>query len=95
MIASLVLSRWNNVAVWSLKNEPKDADEYEDFLTWDSKDSAPTWGELQALWPEVQAKIAAEKQARIDAKASAIAKLEALGLTVDEVQVAFGLNANG
>ena len=40
----------------------------------------------------MQAEIAAEEQARVDAKASAIAKLGALGLTVDEVQVAFGLS---
>jgi len=41
----------------------------------------------------VQAEIAAEAQAKIDAKASAVAKLQALGLTVEEVQVAFGLEA--
>ena len=29
----------------------------------------------------------------MDAKASAVAKLEALGLTVEEVSVAFGLEA--
>lgn len=32
-------------------------------------------------------------QARADARDSAIAKLEALGLTVDEVSAAFGLEA--
>jgi hypothetical protein len=62
-------------------------------LTWLSDGKAPTKAELEALWPTVQAEIAAEKQARVDAKASAIAKLEALGLTVEEVQVAFGLEA--
>ena len=36
-----------------------------------------------------------QEQAVIDARQSAIEKLEALGLTVDEVQAAFGLNANG
>lgn len=35
--------------------------------------------------------ITPEEQAVIDARQSAIAKLEALGLTVDEVQAAFGL----
>lgn len=62
-------------------------------LTWLSDTPKPTKAELEALWPEVQAEIAAEAQARIDAKASAIEKLQALGLTVDEVKVAFGLEA--
>ena len=35
-----------------------------------------------------------EEQAVIDARQSAIAKLEALGLTVDEVQAAFGLSGS-
>lgn len=62
-------------------------------LEWLSDTPKPTKAELDALWPEVEAKIAAEAQAIIDAKASAIAKLEALGLTLDEVKVAFGLEA--
>ena len=60
-------------------------------LTWLSDTEKPTEEELADLWEEVQADIAAEAQAKLDAKASAIAKLQALGLTVDEVQVAFGL----
>ena len=62
-------------------------------LTWLSDTPKPTEAELEALWPTVQAEIAAEAQAKIDAKASAVAKLQALGLTVEEVQVAFGLEA--
>ena len=62
-------------------------------LTWLSSTTKPTEKALQKVWPEVQAEIAGEAQARVDAKASAIAKLEALGLTVDEVQVAFGLSS--
>ena len=62
-------------------------------LTWLSDTTKPTKAELDALWPEVEAEIAAEAQAVIDNKASAIAKLEALGLTLDEVKVAFGLEA--
>jgi hypothetical protein len=69
-----------------------DGDKYSG-LKWLSNTPKPKKGELDALWPEVQAEIAAEAQARRDAKASAIAKLEALGLTVDEVSVAFGLEA--
>ena len=62
-------------------------------LEWLSDGDAPTEAELEALWPTVQAEMQAEEQATIDAKQSAIAKLEALGLTVDEVKVAFGLEA--
>ena len=67
-------------------------DSYEG-LTWLSETPKPTPEELEDLWPEVQAEVAAKAQAKIDAKASAIAKLEALGLTVEEVEVAFGLSA--
>jgi hypothetical protein len=69
-----------------------DGDSYEG-LTWLSDSPKPTQEELEDLWPEVQAELAAKAQAKIDAKASAIAKLEALGLTVEEVEVAFGLSA--
>lgn len=62
-------------------------------LEWLSDTPKPTEEELSALWPDVQAEIAAEAQAKVDAKASAVAKLQALGLTVEEVQVAFGLEA--
>jgi hypothetical protein len=62
-------------------------------LTWLSDTPKPTKKSLEDLWPEVQAELAAKAQAKIDAKASAIAKLQALGLTVEEVEVAFGLSA--
>ena len=62
-------------------------------LEWLSDLPKPTKKTLEALWPTVQEEIAAEAQAKIDAKASAVAKLQALGLTVEEVQVAFGLEA--
>jgi hypothetical protein len=62
-------------------------------LEWLSNTTKPTEEELADLWPEVQAELAAKAQAKIDAKSSAIAKLEALGLTVEEVEVAFGLKA--
>jgi hypothetical protein len=69
-----------------------DGEDYEG-LTWLSDSPKPTQEELENLWPEVQTELAAKAQAKIDAKASAIAKLEALGLTVEEVEVAFGLSA--
>lgn len=62
-------------------------------LTWLSDTPKPKKAELDALWEEVQAEIAAEAQAKLDAKASAVEKLKKLGLTVEEVQVAFGLEA--
>ena len=94
MIVSQVLSKWNDRANWSLRDEPGNATEYKEFLSWDSDEPIPSWSELEKLWPTVQAEIAAEAQAKIDAKASAVAKLQALGLTVDEVQVAFGISAS-
>jgi hypothetical protein len=69
-----------------------DGDSYEG-LNWLSESPKPTEEELTDLWPEVQEELEAKAQARINAKASAIAKLEALGLTVEEVEVAFGLSA--
>jgi hypothetical protein len=82
-----ILARKFPGAEWTL-----DGDSYEG-LTWLSETPKPSQAELEALWSDVEAEIVAEQQARRDAKASAIAKLEALGLTVDEVSVAFGLEA--
>ena len=69
-----------------------DGDNYEG-LTWLSDTPKPTKKQLEDLWPSVQTELAAKAQAKIDAKVSAISKLQALGLTVDEVEVAFGLKA--
>jgi hypothetical protein len=60
-------------------------------LEWLDDSPKPTETELESQWEEVQAKLAADEQAKIDAKASAIEKLKNLGLTVEEVKVAFGL----
>lgn len=60
-------------------------DEYSG-LTWISDTPKPTQEELDALWDETVAMIAAEKQAKIDAKNAAIEKLAALGLTIDEIK---------
>lgn len=84
---ALILTKKYQGSEWTL-----DGDLYEG-LTWLSDTPKPTEEELQALWGQVQAELEAEEQAKIDAKASAIAKLEALGLTVEEVEVAFGLSA--
>jgi hypothetical protein len=82
-----ILTRKYAGSEWTL-----DGDAYAG-LTWLSEGDAPTEAELTALWPTVQDEIAAEAQAKVDAKASAIAKLQELGLTVEEVSVAFGLEA--
>jgi hypothetical protein len=87
MDISNILSRKFEGAEWILNG-----DDYTG-LTWLSEGDAPTEAQLKKLWPTVQAEIAAEAQAKEDARLSAIAKLQALGLTVDEVQVAFGLKA--
>jgi hypothetical protein len=85
MDIAIILSKRFPNSHWSL-----DGDAYEG-LTWLSDDSTPTEKELEALWPQVVAEIESERQAILDAKAKAISKLKALGLTVDEVQAAFGL----
>jgi hypothetical protein len=61
-----------------------------DGLTWLSDTPKPTQAELDALWESTQAAIAAKAQADIDTKASALAKLAALGLTPDEVKALVG-----
>jgi hypothetical protein len=86
MDIALVLTYKFAESEWSL-----DGDDYSG-LTWLSETPKPTKKELQDLWPSVQAQLAAEAQAKIHAKASAISKLQALGLTVQEVEVAFGLS---
>jgi len=62
-------------------------------LTWLSDTAKPTEAALAKVWASVQDELVAEAQAKVDVKDSAIGKLKALGLTVEEVQVAFGLSA--
>ena len=69
---------------WSLNG-----DDYEG-LTWLDESPKPTKDELDALWESTQATLLAQKQAVIDTKASALAKLAALGLTQDEVKALVG-----
>jgi hypothetical protein len=87
MDITIILATKYQGSEWTLNG-----DSYEG-LTWLSDTPKPTEQELSNFWLEVQEDLAAKAQARIDAKASAIAKLEALGLTVEEVEVAFGLSA--
>jgi hypothetical protein len=85
MDISLILQYNYSGAEWLLTGP-----DYEG-LEWLDSSPKPTKAKLESEWAGVQAKVAAEAQAKIDAKASAIAKLQALGLTVQEVEVAFGL----
>jgi hypothetical protein len=64
--------------------------DYYDGLTWYSNTPKPTQAELDALWGTTQATLAAKEQAAKDVKASALAKLAALGLTQDEVKALVG-----
>ena len=84
-IATILIKKYSGQE-WVLNG-----DSYEG-LTWLSESPKPSEEELGDLWSEVQAEVAVEEQSKIDAKASAISKLQALGLTVEEVQVAFGLS---
>jgi hypothetical protein len=69
---------------WTLNGDSYDG------LTWLSDTPKPTQAELDALWASTQAAVAAKKQAIIDTKASALAKLAALGLTQNEVKALVG-----
>jgi hypothetical protein len=61
-----------------------------DGLEWYDESPKPTQAELDALWESTQATVAAKEQAAKNVKASALAKLAALGLTQDEVKALIG-----
>lgn len=69
---------------WSLTGDSYDG------LQWHDEFAKPTQAELDALWESTQAAVVAKEQAAKDAKASALAKLSALGLTADEVKALLG-----
>jgi hypothetical protein len=69
---------------WSLSGSSYDGLEWLDTLP------KPTQAELDALWESTQAAVAAKEQAAKDVKASALAKLAALGLTQDEIKALVG-----
>ena len=75
-------------ALWTLGG-----DDY-DGLTWLSDTPKPTQAELDAAWPAVQQARQDAVAAEAAAKQSAIDKLAALGLSVDEIRAAFGLEGN-
>ena len=69
---------------WSLTNEDYST------LNWLDESPKPTQAELDALWESTQSTIAQQQQAKVNAKASALAKLTALGLSEDEVKALVG-----
>jgi hypothetical protein len=81
---SLILTVNYPTAQWTLEGNSYNG------LTWLSATPKPTQAELDALWESTQATIAAKEQAAKDVKASALAKLAALGLTQDEVKALIG-----
>jgi hypothetical protein len=66
-----------------------DGDDYAG-LNWISETPKPSKKTLDDLWETVQAELDAEKQTKLDTKASALAKLAALGLTEDEAKAIIG-----
>ena len=61
------------------------------FISWDGPDPQPTQEELEVSWVEAQQVVDAVATAKANRAASVKSKLEALGLTAEEVQDAFGL----
>ena len=66
-------------SLWQLNGDGYDG------LTWNSDTAKPSKKVLDDQWVSVQAEVAAQKQAALNVRASAIAKLAALGLTADEI----------
>jgi len=79
-----VLLRRHAGREWTLNG-----DNYEGLTILDGG-AKPTKKSLDDAWPDVQAEIAAERQAKIDAHNSALAKLSALGLTEAEIAALLG-----
>ena len=61
------------------------------FIRWDGPDPQPTQEELEVAWVEVQQVADADTAAKVNRLVSAKSKLEALGLTPEEVKEAFGI----
>ena len=62
-----------------------------EFIRWDGPDPQPTQEELEVAWVEVQQVADADTAAKVNRLVSAKSKLEALGLTPEEVKEAFGI----
>jgi len=62
-----------------------------EFIRWDGPDPQPTQEELEVAWVEAQQVADADVAAKANRLASTKSKLEALGLTTEEVKEAFGI----
>lgn len=62
-----------------------------DTLVWHDDTPKPSQAELDDAWPAVQQARQDAEDAKEAARQAAVDKLAALGLTVDEIQAAFGL----
>ena len=62
-----------------------------EFIAWDGPDPQPTQEELEVAWVEAQQVADADAIAKANRTASVKSKLEALGLTAEEVKEAFGI----
>lgn len=71
-------------SIWTLDGENYSG------ITWLSDTPKPTQAELDAAWPDVQNQIAQARTDAINTRASALAKLEALGLTAAEIAALVG-----
>lgn len=71
-------------SVWMLEGS-----EYEG-LSWTPEDEKPSKDTLDAQWEELSAIQAARITAEAERKAAAISKLEAIGLTADDLQAILG-----
>jgi hypothetical protein len=81
-----ILTRKYKDSEWTLNGEDYSG------LTWLSDSKKPTKNQLDALWVSVLEEIESEKttqfadeQAKSEAQARAVAKLQALGLTAEEI----------
>jgi len=75
-------------AEWSISDNDYDT------LVMHDDTPKPSQAELDAAWPAVQQAQQDAVAAKEAARQSAISKLAALGLTVDEISAAFGLENN-
>jgi hypothetical protein len=81
---AVVLARRHVGREWKLEG-----DDYEGLTMLDGGEK-PSKASLDNAWDDVKAEIIAEQEAKLAAKASALAKLAALGLTEDEVNAIIG-----
>lgn len=81
---AIALSRKHPGREWTLNGN-----DYDSLVILDGGPK-PTKKSLDDAWPTIEAEIAAEAQAKIEARQSALNKLSALGLTQNEIAALVG-----